>query len=207
MSFNQQPTGETETTPADSPLVAFANGAHPVSSEAKEYANPKIILLRVRKGDFLVRTGEVCNYLYFVQKGIVRGYVQDGKKEITTWIAAENEMVTSITSFHTQQKAFENIQAIEDCELSCLHFDDLQFLYDRFPEVNVAARKLLENYLRDAEERAYIARLSEATSKYQRFIATKSFMLNRVPLKFIASYLGMTLETLSRIRSRLSHAK
>ena len=59
---------------------------------------------------------------------------------------------------------------------------------------------------RDAEERAYIARLTEATSKYKRFIATKSDMLNRVPLKFIASYLGMTLETLSRIRSKLSRS-
>ena len=119
----------------------------------------------------------------------------------------EHELATSITSFHAQQKSFENIQAIEDCELTGLHYDDLQYLYNNHPEVNVTGRKVLEKYYRDAEERAYIARLAEATSKYQRFIATKSFMLNRVPLKFIASYLGMTLETLSRIRSRLSHAK
>lgn len=207
MSFNQQPTGETETTLADSPLVAFTNAIYPISAGAREYANRKSISQRVKKGDFLVRSGDVCAYFYFIQKGILRSYVQDGKKEITTWITAENELVTSITSFHVQQKSFENIQAIEDCELTGLHYDDLQYLYDHFAEVNTVGRKLLEKYYRDAEERAYIARLSEATSKYQRFIATKSFMLNRVPLKFIASYLGMTLETLSRIRSRLSHAK
>jgi CRP-like cAMP-binding protein len=207
MFFNQQPTGEPETTLVDSPLVAFTNAIHPISAEAREYANRKSISQRVKKGDFLVRSGDVCAYFYFIQKGIMRSYVQDGKKEITTWITAENELATSITSFHTQQKSFENIQAIEDCELTGLHYDDLQYLYHHFAEVNTVGRMLLEKYYRDAEERAYIARLSEATSKYQRFIATKSFMLNRVPLKFIASYLGMTLETLSRIRSRLSHAK
>lgn len=207
MSFNLQPTGETGTTLADSPLVTFANAIHPLSDEARDYANRKCFSHRVRKGDFLVRTGEICSYFYFIQKGILRGYVQDSKKEITTWITAENELATSITSFHSQTKAFENIQAIEDAELTGLHYDDLQFLYSNYPEVNIAGRKLLEKYYKDAEERSYIARLTEATSKYQRFIATKSFMLNRVPLKFIASYLGMTLETLSRIRSKLSQAK
>jgi CRP-like cAMP-binding protein len=207
MSFNLQPTGESETTLADSPLVIFTDSAHTLSQAAKDYGNRKSIFHRVKKGDFLVRSGDVCSYIYFVQKGILRGYVQDGKKEITTWITAENELVTSITSFHVQQPSFENVHAIEDCELFGIHYNDLQYLYNTFPEVNVAGRKLLERYYRDAEERAYIARLSEATSKYQRFTVTKSYMLNRVPLKFIASYLGMTLETLSRIRSRLSHAK
>lgn len=208
MSFNHQPTGEVVTTLVpESPLVAFAHAVHPLSDEAREYANRKCFSYRVKKGEFLVRSGELCPYFYFIQKGILRGYVQDGKKEITTWITAEHELATSITSFHVQQKSFENIQAIEECELTGLHYDDLQYLYNNFPEVNVTGRKLLEKYYRDAEERAYIARLTEATSKYQRFIATKSFMLNRVPLKFIASYLGMTLETLSRIRSKLSHAK
>jgi CRP-like cAMP-binding protein len=208
MSFNQQPTGEAgATTLPESPLVSFANAVHALSDEAREYANRKCFSYRVKKGEFLVRSGELCPYVYFIQKGILRGYVQDGKKEITTWITAENELATSITSFHAQLKSFENIQAIEESELTGLHYDDLQYLYSNHPEVNVTGRKLLEKYYKDAEERAYIARLTEATSKYQRFIATKSFMLNRVPLKFIASYLGMTLETLSRIRSKLSHAK
>lgn len=207
MSFNHQLSGESGIVIKDSPLVSFALAVNTLSEEAREYANKKSFSHRVKKGEFLVRSGELCSYVYFIQKGILRGYVQDGKKEITTWITAENELATSITSFHTQQKSFENIQAIEESELTGLHYDDLQYLYNNHPEVNITGRLLLEKYYRDAEERAYIARLTEATSKYQRFIATKSFMLNRVPLKFIASYLGMTLETLSRIRSKLSHAK
>jgi CRP-like cAMP-binding protein len=208
MSFNHHSPGDPGTaTLIESPLVIFAHAVHPLSPDARAYANRKSFSYRVKKGEFLVRSGELCPYVYFIQKGILRGYVQDGKKEITTWITSENELATSITSFHAQQKAFENIQAIEDSELIGLHYDDLQHLYSNYPEVNITGRKLLEKYYRDAEERAYIARLTEATSKYQRFIATKSFMLNRVPLKFIASYLGMTLETLSRIRSKLSHAK
>ena len=146
----------------------------------------------------------MCTHLYLIRKGILRSYVKEGAKEITTWISSEQELITCVTCFGLQQPARENIQALEDCELTALSLEDLQYLYDNFPEANIVGRKILEKYYRDAEERAFIARLMEATSKYKHFIATKSDLLNRVPLKFIASYLGMTLETLSRIRSKLS---
>jgi len=126
--------------------------------------------------------------------GDIERVCKEGIKDITTWITPEGELVASITSFGLQQPAIENIQAIEDCELIGLKYDDLEHLYDNYPEVNIVGRKILEKYYRDAEERAFIARLTEATSKYKHFIATKSDMLNRVPLKYVASYLGMTLE-------------
>ena len=190
----------------DSYFVQFANSVHPLTAEAKAYTNEKVFNYRIRKGDLLLKAGDVCLSIYLVRKGILRGYVKEGIKDITTWITPEGELVSSITSFGLQQPAIENIQAIEDCELIGIRYEDLQYLYDNFPEVNIVGRKVLEKYYRDAEERAFIARLTEATSKYKHFIATKSDLLNRVPLKYIASYLGMTLETLSRIRSKLSRA-
>jgi len=184
--------------------VQFANAVHPLSQAAKDYTNQRVFNYRIRKGDLLLKAGDTCASVYLVRRGILRGYVKEGIKDITTWITPEGELVASITSFGLQQPAIENIQAIEDCELIGLKYDDLEHLYDNYPEVNIVGRKILEKYYRDAEERAFIARLTEATSKYKHFIATKSDMLNRVPLKYVASYLGMTLETLSRIRSKLS---
>jgi CRP-like cAMP-binding protein len=188
----------------ESPFTLYINNIHPVSSAAQDFLNQKAYPVEPAKGEMLVTAGAMCKNLYLIRKGILRSFVKEGAKEITTWISSEQELATCITCFGLQQPARENIQALEDCELSVLSMEDLQYLYEHFPESNVVGRKILEKYYRDAEERAFIARLMEATSKYKHFIATKSDLLNRVPLKFIASYLGMTLETLSRIRSKLS---
>lgn len=196
----------SKTVIPESPFTLFVKNVHPVSAEAQAFINQKAYPSQLSKGEMLVSAGAVCKNVYLIRKGILRSYIKEARKEITTWISGEQELATCITSFGLQQPARENIQALEDCELSTLSFDDLQYLYDNFPESNIVGRKILERYYRDAEERAFIARLMEATSKYKHFIATKSDLLNRVPLKFIASYLGMTLETLSRIRSKLSRS-
>lgn len=192
---------------AGSSLFNVLSAIYPVSVEAIAYAKSKIQLLQISKGSLLVSSGEHCDHLYFVNKGVLRGFVKQGVKDITTWITAENELVTSISSYYQQIPSIENIEALEDCILVAIHRDDMQYLYTNHPEVNTIVRIILEKYYQDAEERAYICRLTEATSKYHRFINTKSQLLNRIPLKYIASYLGMTLETLSRIRSRLTHQR
>jgi cAMP-binding proteins - catabolite gene activator and regulatory subunit of cAMP-dependent protein kinases len=194
----------SHNTLSESPFIALARNIYPISVEARDYINQKTFLYRIRKNELLVASGNVCPNIYLIRKGVLRSFVKEGIKEITTWIAGEHELVTSITSLGLQQPARENIQAIEDCELFGLSNDDLEYLYDHFPEMNYVGRKLLEKYYRDAEERAFIARLTEATAKYKHFVVTKNELLTRVPLKYIASYLGVTLETLSRIRSKLS---
>ena len=188
----------------ESAFTLFVKNIYPVSTAVQEFMNQRTYTKQLTKGELLVTAGDMCPNLYLIRKGVLRSYVKEGIKEITTWISGEQELVTCITCFGLQQPARENIQALEDCELTVMSLEDLQYLYDNFPEANIVGRKILEKYYRDAEERAFIARLMEATSKYKHFIATKSDLLNRVPLKFIASYLGMTLETLSRIRSKLS---
>ena len=159
------------------------------------------------KGDYLIRSGTVCRQLFFLQKGIVRGFVSDGKKEVTTWLTAEGEMATAIRSFIKQQPTGENVQAIEACYVLAISYDELYHLLEKFPKLNVVVRKILEQYYCDAEERAYIIRLSNARVKYDYFLATKGNLVNRLPLKYIASYLGMTLETLSRMRTKISQKK
>lgn len=205
-SINQpaQASWSSKQDAKESPFVTLARTIYPLSPQAEEYANQHSFPHRLRKGELLVTSGEVCSAIYYVKRGILRGYVKEGIKDITTWITGETELVSSISSFDLQIPAVENVQAIEDCDLVGLTWENMEYLYNNHPEVNIIGRKILQKYYRDAEERAFIARLTEATSKYKRFIATKSDMLNRVPLKFIASYLGMTLETLSRIRSKLS---
>jgi CRP-like cAMP-binding protein len=188
----------------ESPFTQYVKNIYPLSTAAQDFINQKAYTSHHNKNEILVTAGAMCNSVYLIRKGVLRSFIKEGQKEITTWISGEHELATCITSYGLQQPARENIQALEDCELSVLSTADLQYLYEHFPESNIAGRKILEKYYRNAEERAFIARLMEATTKYKHFIATKSDLLNRVPLKFIASYLGMTLETLCRIRSKLS---
>ena len=190
-----------------SALFNLINGVHPLSEEALAYISKNAQSVQISKSSLLVASGQHCDELFFVVKGVLCGYVKHHNKNITTWITAENELVTSLSSYYKLIPSIENIEAVEDCLLLSIHRDHMQVMYNRFPEVNYMVRILLEQYYQDAEERAYISRLTDATAKYQRFINTKSHLLNRIPLKFIASFLGMTLETLSRIRSRLSNFK
>jgi CRP-like cAMP-binding protein len=144
----------------------------------------------------------ICEHIYFIVKGALRGFTREGPKDITTWIVVENELVSSILSLDEQVKSVENIQALEKCALLSLTLAELEVMYDRFPETNILARKILQRYYADAERRAFIARLTKAENKYRHFLVRHPTLSNRIPLKYIASYLGVTLETLSRIRKK-----
>ena len=196
------------TVPADptiniSSLIDVLNYFHPVSEEVKGYLREHIHACNFPKGKLILKAGQVCEHIYFIQKGAVRGFIKDGRKDVTTWITAENELVSSISGFADQEPALENMQTIEACEMLVMSFNDLQNLYEQFPEFNIVSRKLLQHYYRDAEGRAFIARLSNAESKYKYFISNNPHLVNRIPLKYVASFLGITLETLSRVRRKI----
>jgi len=190
--------------PPNTYISDFVRSIYPVRREIISYINKNTYTCHIRKGEPIIRSGEISRHLYLIRKGAVRAYIRDGGKDITTWICAEQDIITSIRGFHMQQPSIETIETIEDCDLAVASYEDLQYLYEHFTEMNIVGRKLLEKYYQDAEDRALIARLSSATSKYHYFVKTKGAFLNRIPLKYISSYLGMTTETLSRIRSKIS---
>ena len=184
------------------PLVDYIHEMFPLRSEIVEYIRQNTFSKKLPKGKFLLRQGEVCSHYYYIHKGVLRSFLKFGKKEITIWINPENEITTSIRSMNGSRPSDEYIQALEDCELVVIPFDAMEALYDRFPEMNMVGRKLLQEYYAASEERVYICRIPDARSRYQHFIDTRPELVNRIPLKYVASYLGITLETLSRLRSR-----
>jgi len=192
------------TTTGISSLIATLNHFYPISSGIEDYFKKYSYPCSIHKGKLLLKAGDVCQHIYFIRKGVVRGFIKETDRDITTWITADHELVTSISSLDSMNPAMENMQAIEDCDLLALTFADLDNLYAQFPEFNIVTRRVLQKYYQDAEERAFIARLTNAENKYQLFLTRYGHLANRVPLKYIASFLGMTLETLSRVRKRLS---
>jgi CRP-like cAMP-binding protein len=185
-------------------FIAVLNYFHPISDEIIAYFEKKLVSFRFKKGVLLLKQGNICKYIYFIEKGAVRGFIKEGKRDITTWITTENEMVTSIYSLDLKVPALENMEAIEDCNMLALKSEDLQQLYKKFPEFNIVGRKLLQQYYRDAERRAFVIRHTNAVLKYRFFLKHYSHLANRIPLTYIASFLGIVLETLSRVRKKMA---
>jgi CRP-like cAMP-binding protein len=207
VSLHKEDQTKKNSPPDISSVIATLDYFYPLSEGIKDYFRKHSYCCSFRKGKLLLKAGQICEHIYFIKKGAVRGFIKEGTKDITTWITAENEVVSSISALDAREPALENIQAIENCELLALTYADFQDLYIKFPEFNIVARKVLQKYYKDAEGRAFIVRLTNAENKYRLFITRYGHLANRIPLKYIASFLGITLETLSRVRKRLSLKK
>ena len=155
------------------------------------------------KGKWLVREGKTCRHLYFLESGALRGYYNLEGKEITHWFAFAPEFVTSFHSFITQQPAVESIQMLEGSILWAISKESLTGLMNRYHEIERLVRIAYEGYYLRLEERFVNAQFKTAAERYQSLLQQTPQMLERVPLAYIASYLGISPETLSRIRSRL----
>ena len=154
------------------------------------------------KGEYLYTQGRICGHLYFLENGCVRGFYAQDEKEITYWFAFENNFVTSFYSFITQQPGIENIQALEDCTLWAITYADLQDLYKKLVEIERLGRIIQERYYVMLEERFMRNHFKEARERYENLMTNAPHILQRVPLTYVASYLGITQETLSRVRSK-----
>lgn len=152
------------------------------------------------KGVLLAEQGKPCRYIYFIEKGVMRGFYHRGEKDITTWFAYEQDVVTSMSSFVTQHPAVENIEVLESASVKGISYDHLQELYRRFPEFNIVGRLLSERYYVELEERTLSLQNLSARERYIKLLNEQPHILQKVSLGHIASYLGMSQETLSRIR-------
>ncbi len=174
-----------------------------LSPEAQEAMQSCFEEITVYKNQLLVKEGQICRNLYFVQNGALRGFYNLDGKEITHWFSFENDFVTSFHSFITQKAAVENIQAIETTTLFSISKEKLTQLFDQFHETERLVRIIYEKYYIRLEERFVNAQFKKAKERYEQLIQDSPQMLNRVPLGYIAAYLGISQETLIRIRGRL----
>jgi CRP-like cAMP-binding protein len=152
----------------------------------------------------LLRDGQTCNYIWVVITGLLRMYyIKDGD-EVCSRFMEQTHMAMSIKSFYSRQPGYEYIETLEPCVLARIHKDELEKIYREYDEFNYIARVITEQYFIRSEERLFLLRKKSAEERYLYFLETYPQMVQRVPLTYIASYLGLTLETLSRIRKKLA---
>lgn len=197
-----KPDPNWNTPDGHSPLVIFFNSVSPISRGAMEFLDKHTFPVFIEKKKFVLKPGAIAKNFYFILKGVIHGFIKEGGKQITTWINEEGEIVTSIRTLGTNKPCEEYLQALEDCDLIAIPIAITEEVFEIYPETNIVARRLWEHNYRGAEERAYLGRIPSAEKKYRKLIESKPNLINRIPLKYIASYLGMTVETLCRIRAR-----
>ena len=154
------------------------------------------------KKHILLKKGKVCNYLYFIQKGLARNYFEEENKELTNDIVLEGEILVSFSSFISRKPSIETIELLEDSVLLAIHYDDLQNLYQQFPMMERFGRMIAEHHYNSLAMKSYRLKFSNSSERYQYLFENKIEIVKRVPIGIIASYLGMSIETLSRIRSK-----
>ncbi len=156
---------------------------------------------KIRRKELLLQEGEVCRYKIFVTKGLLRSYClkHDGTEHVMRF-APENSWTTDHDSFKNQTPAISNIEALENSEMVLWTRDNLAELYTRIPAFRSYTERLLDNSLRVSHERILKNLSYTSEEKYMDFVDSFPDVFRRVPLHMVASYLGVSRETLSRIR-------
>lgn len=143
----------------------------------------------------------VCTRSYFIQQGLLRTYFLKDGKEVSEYFSDEGEWVNSPRSFTQRRLDIYYIDAIENTNAFCIYVKDLVYLFDTFPEMERYARLSMGTIFGHFLERITSMRFTTAKEKYLHFCETYQGVYHRIPLGMIASYLGITQETLSRIRA------
>ena len=160
----------------------------------------------LQKGDFFVKQGKVCRHIAFILKGALRTfYINDKGEETTSCFCTPDGFTTSYKSFILQQPSTLSIQALEDTELLVIDYDHLHKLYSTSNAWQTIARTITEREYMAMEQYASVLNNETAKEKYLRLLKEQPNVLQKANVEDIASYLGVTRRTLSRIRQEISN--
>jgi len=152
---------------------------------------------------YFLKEGEICGYIGFVKKGLLRAYFYDDKaNEITTQFYPEDSLVIAFESFNMQVPSKEYIKALEDTELLVIPYENQKELYVKVPVWNQICKELSDSNTQTMLERSRQFQVLSASERYQMFCKEHPGLLQRVALGHIASYIGVDIATLSRIRKK-----
>lgn len=179
-------------------LFQLLRAVYPLSDELVQCLSKAFEYRRIKKGEYLLKEGQVCRYMFFIESGLVRYFLYRGEKEVVTRFQTEGNMVISHESFYDQVPSDENIVALEDCEVYRIKHEDLMQVYASFPDAVILRAKLTERYYRILWKCFINTRLNSAQERYRFFIDNFPQWVNRVPEKDIAAFLGVTPSHYSR---------
>jgi len=166
----------------------------------------KICAKRIKKGDFFIKEGNICQEVGFVASGLFRSFYHSSSLEDVTYcFTFANSFVTAYSSFLTQTKSAENIQALTDTEIFTISKDELSKLEQSSVNWLKLLKLIAEQEYIKMEARIFILQKESAERRYKDLLTNKPEFVQLIPLHYLSSYLGITQRHLSRIRKSISN--
>jgi len=156
----------------------------------------------LKKSAFFTKSGQYCEKLSFVKTGYIRVYAKIKGKEVTQWISTQGYFITDLSSFAFKQRAKWNIQALTDCELYTIDKENYMLLNNLVPNWPKMEKQFIASCFVHLEERVFSHLSLNAEERYDQLFKVNKELFNQVPLQYVASMLGVSPETFSRIRSK-----
>lgn len=156
------------------------------------------------KEHYFTKAGQYCQKLSFVKEGYVRSYLETDRKEVTQWISGPNHFLADLRSLTFRLPARWNVQALTDCQLFTISSENYRKIHQFVPEWEKLEKNFIAKCFLTLEERVFSFLSMTAEERYLALHQQDAQLFNQVPLHYLASMLGMTPETLSRIRKKLT---
>lgn len=163
----------------------------------------KFIREEIPKGEFYIKLGRPALKMGLIESGLVRIYAASEEKEVTQWISTPGYFITELSSFIFQNPARLHLQALEDCVIWSITKENHQILCKNIPEWNEVDKKFIAKCFVTLEDRIFSHLYMTAEERFKLLMNTQPDLFNKVPLQYLASMLGMTPETLSRMRKKI----
>lgn len=184
-------------------IAQILDQIYPLSEPSKAKLQNCIKEVSFPKGHNLIRSDKIENSIYFIKKGIARAYSNPNDTEVTFWFGKEGDTLLSMKSYVANEKGYEDIELLEDCDLYQLKVEKLQNLFETEIDIANWGRKFAETELLKTEERLISRQFRTATERYKELLENNPSLILRIQLGYIASYLGITQVSLSRIRAEI----
>lgn len=159
--------------------------------------------LELKSGEYFLEEGQLCRYIGFIEDGLVRYHMNDNGNQKTLYFNKEGEFVSNYQSFLPHEPSNTSIQAIEETTLQVISYENLQLLYSKVREGEKLGRLAIEHVFLSSLEQLKSFYKDSPAERYQQFLRSYPGLVQRIPQYYIASYVGIKPQSLSRIRKRL----
>lgn len=185
-----------------SPFENYLQQYFDISSDECKLVAKSFKTETIKKGDYFLKAGAVSSKFGFIEQGILRLFVKLPDREVTQWISTPNSFVTDFNAFFYRQPSIRDIQALTETNLQSIDYEAYQALERVIPAWKEFEKLFIGKCFVFMESRVFDLISLSAEERYQRLFDQNRELFNLVPLQYLASMLGMTPETLSRIRKK-----